>query len=412
MKKVIIVLVVLLTLIAISFIISDYRYFPATDEDTSNQHDFSHDDLEEEMQGESHMQEQIARMTLDEKIGQLFIVGIDGPVLTDKERDKFERNALGGAILFQDNLEDPEQSVQLLNDLKAMETVNDIPLFLSVDQEGGRVTRLPGLEPLKSAEEIGATENPAYAFKNGQLLGRLVHKFGFQVDFAPVLDIHSNPENTVIGDRAFADNPKVVSAMGIKLMEGIQDQGVIPAVKHFPGHGDTVEDSHFDLPVLEKTREELDEQELIPFKDAVDAGTDMVLISHIVLPELGSELPASMSKEVQDILREEWEYDGVIVTDDLTMGAITDHYPMEEAVVKAVQAGTDVLLVAHGEENLDDGIKGMKEAVANGEISEERLDESVRRILELKQRYKLNNDPVEDLSIDELNKEIKEVYEN
>src|SRR5699024_3468002 len=149
--------------------------------------------------------------------------------------------------LFGNNLEDPEQSVELLNDLKKMETMNEIPMFLSVDQEGGQVTRLPGLDPLMSAEEVGETNNPVFSFKNGQLIGSHLRDFGFQVDFAPVLDINSNPDNPVIGDRAFGDDPDFVYEMGTKMMEGLQDQNIITAIKHFPGHGDTQEDSHVAL---------------------------------------------------------------------------------------------------------------------------------------------------------------------
>lgn len=410
MKKVSVVLLILVAIVCVYFIIADRNYTPDTEESATTKEEKDNSLVDDKHKEPDAVQEQIKYMTLDEKIGQLFIVGLDGTTLTDAERDKFERNALGGAILFGDNLENPQQSVDLLNDLKQMETMNDIPLFLSVDQEGGRVARLPGLDPLKSAEEIGVTNDTQYAFKNGQLIGRHLQKFGFQLDFAPVLDINSNPDNTVIGDRAFGNEEEVVSEMGIKMMEGLQDQGVITAVKHFPGHGDTLEDSHTDLPVVDKTREELNEKELIPFKKAIDVGVDMVLVAHIVLPELGSDLPATMSKEVIDILRVDWHYDGVVVTDDLTMGAITDNYPMDEAVVESFRAGVDIMLIAHGEENLDMGIQGLKDAINEGEISEARLDESVTRILELKQQYKLDKKAAGKISIDELNEEIKEVY--
>jgi len=415
LKKVLVVLLVLTASTLIYFVVADINYTPNTEENTGLDKYGNQNLKEDEYQepGLNEVQNQIEHMTLDEKIGQLFIAGIEGPTLTDYERDKFERNALGGAILFSNNLEEPEQSIELINDLKQMETVNNVPMFLSVDQEGGQVTRLPALDPIKSAEEVGETNDPTFAFKQGQLIGNHLKDFGFQVDFAPVLDINSNPDNPVIGDRAFGDDPDFVYEMGIQMMKGLQDQHIITAIKHFPGHGDTEVDSHVDLPYVYKTREELDDNELIPFKKAIEseANVDMVLVAHIMLPELDEEVPASMSKDVVDILREEWKYDGVVITDDLTMGAITENYPMDEAAVKAFQAGVDILLIAHGEENLDEGIDGIKEAIQQEEISEERLDESVTRILELKEEYNLNNDPIEDVSIDEMNKEIEQVYD-
>lgn len=353
----------------------------------------------------------IENMTLDEKIGQLFISGIDGTEVTDETAAMIEDNALGGIILFQPNLEAPEQSLQLVNELRQLETAQNTPLFISVDQEGGQVERLPGLSPLKSAADIGEHGGEKFAYDNGQLLASLLKGYGMNLNFAPVLDVNSNPNNPVIGNRAYGSDPGQVSEVGINVMQGMQDEDVITAVKHFPGHGDTNEDSHEQLPVVEKTREELEKNEFIPFKAAVDAGTDMVLMAHIKLPELGIEEPASFSREAVDILREDWDYDGVVITDDLTMGAITDDYEMEEVTVDAVKAGVDILMIAHEKELLEAGIAAVKTAVEDGKITEERIDESVRRILELKSDYDLDNEPVGNLSTEELNRRIDEVYE-
>src|SRR5699024_8999986 len=209
----------------------------------------------------------------------------------------------GGVILFQPNLEEPDRSLQLLNDLKKLEEANDIPLFISVDQEGGQVERLPGLPPLKSAGEIGEHDRK-FAYENGQLLAELLKAYGMNLNFAPVLDVKSNPNNA-----------EIVSEMGISMMQGMQDEGVITSVKHFPGHGDTDVDSHEQLPVVNKSRQELEETEFIPFETAVNTGVDMVLMAHIKLPELGIDVPASFSKDAVDILRDDWHYDGVIITD-------------------------------------------------------------------------------------------------
>lgn len=352
----------------------------------------------------------IEQMTLEEKIGQLFIAGMEGTTVDDRVREKIQDYALGGMILFETNLDKPEQSLQLLNDLKQIENNQDIPLFLSVDQEGGRVTRLPNLEPLRSAAEIGTLLDEEEARNNGELIARQLKAYGFQVNFAPVLDIDSNPDNTVIGDRSFGDDATTVSDMGIAMMQGYQEENIITAIKHFPGHGDTKEDSHVELPVLDKTKAELVDHELSPFKAAIDAGADMVLVAHILIPDLDKKYPASMSKETIDILRKDWNYDGVVITDDLTMGAITDHHSMDEVTVKAIQAGADILMIAHGKEELEKGFSGLKEAVETGDISEERIDESVRRILQLKEEYHVNDDLIEEVNVDVLNEEIEDVY--
>ncbi len=402
-------------MILVAMVVGVVVYFllPNNDQDRLEEPEkpIQHDPAKEDTKTERDpMDEKIARMSLDEKIGQLFIAGVDGTTLSEAMLQKVHNYHLGGVILFKPNLEEPKQSIQLLNDLKEMQTANDIHLFLSVDEEGGRVTRLPGIVPLRSAAEIGATGDADFAFRNGQLLGTLLQAYGFHVDFAPVLDINSNPENTVIGDRAFGSDAALVSEMGIATMKGLQEKGIITAIKHFPGHGDTSVDSHVDLPIVKKSREELEENEFIPFKKAIDSGADMVLVAHVVVPALGSDLPATMSKEAVSILREDWQFDGVIVTDDLTMGAITEHYAMDEVTVKAIQAGVDMLLIAHGDESLELGYAGVKKAVEQGEISEARIDESVRRILQLKEKYKVDGKIIHDIQAEDLNEKIKEVY--
>ena len=351
--------------------------------------------------------EKINAMNIDEKIGQLFISGIEGSELTEETAEMIQTNALGGIILFQPNLEEPDASLALVNDIKELETAEDIPFFISVDEEGGIVERLPGLAPMMSAAEVGE-QDADFARAHGQLLAELLKAYGMQLNYAPVLDINSNPDNPVIGERAFGADAEQVADIGIQVMKGMQEEGVITAVKHFPGHGDTKEDSHEALPVVHKTREELDENELIPFQSAVNAGADMVLMSHIKLPELGIDQPASFSEAAVAILREDWDYDGVVVTDDLTMGAVTDNYQMEEVTVEAVNAGVDMLMIAHEEKLLQEGISGVKQAVENGNISEDRIDESVRRILELKEKYNVNAEPVDSISVEELNDKIEE----
>lgn len=357
------------------------------------------------------IQAKVAEMSLDEKIGQLIIAGLDGTNVTEQTKALVESYHVGGFIFFQPNFETPEQALQLVNDVKQLNVENRIPLFLAVDQEGGRVTRLPGIAQMKTNGEIGAAYDTVFSYRTGQLLASQLHAFGLQVNFAPSLDMNSNPQNPVIGDRAFGGDAKMVSEHGVQMMQGMQEENIITSIKHFPGHGDTQEDSHVALPIIEKTEAELMAMELVPFQAAMDAGADMVMIAHILLPKLETEHPATMSKEVvTDLLREKMHYDGVVITDDMTMGAIANHYGLADASVQAIKAGVDIVLMAHGNENVAETFDALKAAVQSEEITEERIDESVVRILRLKQQYELEDIPIENIDVDILNEEIKELY--
>lgn len=353
----------------------------------------------------------IKKMTLDEKIGQLIIGGITGTTLTDQTKKLIHTYKLGGFILFSANLEEPNQSLNLLNDLKNENEQNNIPLLLSVDQEGGTVTRLPNLYKLQTNKEIGLKKDKEFARKTGEVLGRQVKAFGFQVNFAPVIDVNNNPNNPVIGERSFGSNPELVGELGVETMQGMQAEQVIPVIKHFPGHGDTHTDSHEELPVIDKSMEELKDVELVPFKEAIDAGADVVMTAHIMLPQIG-DAPATLSNEIiTGILREEFHFDGVVITDDVTMDAILNDYEIGEAAVHAIKAGVDIVLVAHQYENVTAVFEQIKAAVLAGEITESRLEESVKRILLLKEEYEIEDKVIEEINVDVLNEEIVELYE-
>lgn len=413
MKKMGIILVIVAISVCLLFMRSnDTNQQPKKSEIAPTKKEEEVDQVEELPTEESIIGDQLAEMSLDEKIGQLIIAGLEGTEVTEQTRTLIDTYHIGGFIFFKPNLESPEQSRQLVNDLKALNADNDIPLFLAVDQEGGEVTRLPGLEQMKTNGEIGSSYEAGFSYDTGKLLAAQLHAFGMQVNFAPSVDVNSNPNNSVIGNRAFGSDPNVVSEHGVQMMKGMQDENIITSVKHFPGHGDTNEDSHETLPIIEKTQEELAEIELIPFEETIEVGADMVMIAHILLPKLDTSHPATLSKEVvTDLLRKEMEYDGVVVTDDMTMGAIVNDYGLDEASVMAVKAGVDIILMAHGDENVQKTFTALKDAVENGDITEKRIDESVQRILLLKNKYELADTPVESIDIERLNGEMKELYE-
>ncbi|RPJ94783.1 beta-N-acetylhexosaminidase [Rummeliibacillus sp. TYF005] len=357
--------------------------------------------------------EVVSKMSLEEKIGQMILAGISGTTMDANTKKLVNQFHIGGIIFYKNNFNTPAQTIQLVNQLKT-ENSSRLPLFLSTDQEGGRVTRLPGgLTNFPTNEQIGKVNNREFSYKIGTLLGRELKEFGLNLDFAPVLDINSNPNNPVIGDRSFGNNLEIVSELGIQTMKGIQSQNVIPTIKHFPGHGDTSVDSHLDLPIVNKSLKELKELELIPFERAIDDGADVVMVAHILLPKLDKTNPASMSKAIMtDLLRNKLSFNGVIITDDMTMGAITEHFDIGKAAVESVKAGSDIILVGHNYDNVVKIIASLKRAVQNGEISEQRLNESTERIIQLKRKYNINDKKVKNPNINEINNSINSLLKN
>lgn len=354
-------------------------------------------------------------MTLEEKVAQLFIVvpealveSADGAaadtVTAAGERTKaaLSEYPVGGFIYMGKNLISTEQTTEMLHNVQdfSME-LTGLPLFLCVDEEGGTVARISGKEgfaipAIEDMAEIGSAageENLSTdleaarekAYETGAYIGAYLKDLGFNLDFAPVADVWSNPENTVVKRRSFGSDPELVSELALAVSDGLNSQGVYSTFKHFPGHGATAGDTHEGYAYTEKTLEELRECELVPFQAAIDAGADFIMAGHISLPGiLGDVTPASLSYEMlTGVLREEMGYDGMIVTDALNMGAIAEHYTPAEAAVKALQAGADLILMP---EDFKAAYQGVLDAAESGQLSQERIDASVKRILE----YKIN----------------------
>ncbi len=339
----------------------------------------------------------LADMTLEEKIGQMFFLTFRGGDDTDKllELDdsaikQIESIQPGGVVLFGENIDTVEQIRSFIDTVQAESNLSP---FISIDQEGGVVQRIKKTSKINATNipqmfDIGKTGDTDLAKQVGNVIGTELSVFGFNMDFAPDCDVFSNPKNTVIGHRAFSDDPNIVADMSIALSEGIKQSGLIPVCKHFPGHGDTVSDTHIGFAVSNKTLDELYETELIPFKTQIENGADMIMVAHISLPEInGDKTPATLSSNiVTDLLRDDLGFDGVAITDSMSMGAITENYSTSDATVMAVKAGIDMILMPN------DPIKAYNsliEAVKNNEISEERINESVLRILKLKYKYNL-----------------------
>jgi beta-N-acetylhexosaminidase len=342
----------------------------------------------------------LARMSVREKVGQLFMIDLrptEGhPVLTVTEavRDMLETYTPGGVLLFGENIDTVEQTVELTNRLQEL---SPYPLAIGTDYEGGVVSRLTSSGKIPAtrippSREIGDTGDPELAYEVGRVMGSELRSLGITMNFAPVADVLSNPD-AMIGNRAFSDDPDVVAVMTGAMVRGIQEEDVSAVVKHFPGHGDTLSDTHDRLVVLPYGRPRLYSVEFVPFRAAIEAGVDGVMAAHIVVPEItGAGIPATLSYELLTReLRDHLGHDKLIVTDSLTMRAIRNSWDSGESTVQAILAGADIILQPL---RLDTAFEAVLKAIGERRISEDRLDRSVRRILEVKLARGMGN-PVE-----------------
>lgn len=360
----------------------------------------------------------ISKLTLEEKIGQMITVSVENwndegfTVMEDKVAEIISASSVGGVILFEENLQDTEQIVNLTTAFQnaALNSKSKLPLFISTDQEGGEVVRLKYGTSLPGNMAIGATNNAQYANNIGSILGSELSALGINVDFAPSLDVNTNPQNPIIGLRSYSSDPNIVSRLGVQTINGLQSKNVVAVAKHFPGHGDTYTDSHTGLPIVNKSLQEIEACELVPFKSAIENDVDMIMTAHIQFPQIEKEtvvsevtgnevvLPATLSKTIiTDILRGKMGYNGVVTTDAMNMGAIADNFTSSQACILAINAGVDMLLMPVSLENessnrvLTDLIGNIKSAVKDGRIKESRINESVKRILQLKEKRGILN---------------------
>ena len=329
-------------------------------------------------------------MNLEEKIGQLFIVGFDGAELSDSITELIKQTKIGGVILFSRNYKDIPQLTKLINDLQVCSLeYQGLPLFISVDQEGGRVSRLGSpFTQFPPCAELGASDNENQTKSYAATLARELKSCGINMNYAPVLDILTNKENEVIGDRAFGSNPDLVACHGNIVIKEFLDQKLIPVGKHFPGHGATYTDSHIELPEVDTDVEHLKTVETIPFQKAIKNGLEVIMTAHVKYHMMDPVFPATLSKTVLTrFLKEELGFQGLIITDDLEMKAVERYYSEEEIPVVSVLAGVDCLLVCHNNAKQQAFIKELKKGVRSGVITEKRIQESFDKIIDLKEKY-------------------------
>lgn len=320
--------------------------------------------------------------------GQMLMSGIEGTTLTQDTKDLILKHHVGGIILFSRNYETPEQLHKLICDLQATaaKSPTRFPLFISVDQEGGRVARLT--KPYTKFPPfccIGNAQSESLAYRFGQALATELADTGINMDYAPVLDVHTNPDNPIIGDRAISSDPQMVVRMAHAFIKAFNDTGVLPVGKHFPGHGDTHVDSHLDLPTVDRDAKTLEAVELVPFQKTIERGLNFIMTAHVIYTAWDEKLPATFSKIIlQDILRKKLGFEGVILSDDLEMKAVEKHYEFESLPRMGVEAGLDMFMICNNVDKVRALHEQMVKDVESETIAIEPLKQSVERILAVK----------------------------
>ncbi len=354
----------------------------------------------------------IKDLSNEEKIGQMLMIGMNVSAITEKAKELINKYKIGGILLYKKNYKDYQELVQVVNSIKEINRNNKVPIWIAIDQEGGRVNRMP-----KEFENVPAAKNLAmYKQQNlvkeaGNITGKMLNKVGINFNFAPVLDIKRFPDNHAIGDRAFSENVEEVTKCGIDYMKELQKCSIVPVIKHFPGHGATDKDSHVFLPKIKKTIKKLEKEDMYPFAKAIENGADALLVSHLKVNRGAGYLPTSMSRKfITKFIRKKYRFHGVIVTDDMRMRSVRNWYGKNVPIIKAFEAGNDVIVFKYNsnEEKVIDKLLNM---VNKDKLIEARVNRSVNRILNLKNKYKINDNEIQvdnDFVIN-INKEISNI---
>jgi beta-N-acetylhexosaminidase len=325
-------------------------------------------------------------------LGQMIMTGISGTVLSPKEENFLEIENIGGVILFSHNYESPAQLAELVNHIQRCR--REYPLFIAVDQEGGRVCRFKkGFTQIPSMQDVGRSNSPKLAFHLAKIVAEELAACGINTNFAPVCDILIRPENKVIGDRSFGADEEVVSKFVSSFIRGFQTHNILACAKHFPGHGSTLKDSHYDLPVVKRTMAELEQDEFKTFSKAIKSRVEFVMMAHLIVDAIDESLPTSLSPKAYSILRDDLRYTGLIITDDMEMKAIADRYSTAQAAVMAIKAGADIVEYRSFEESVT-ALDGLKAAKKTKELKNDLIAQKVERISRCKKSNLADYEPI------------------
>lgn len=332
-------------------------------------------------------------------IGQHLLIGISGHTLTADEKKFIVQNDISGVVLFNRNISEPKQVRDLCAELQDLrhQTKSRAPLFIAIDMEGGRIARLQSpftqWPPLK---KLGDLDSPTVSFHFARSMGQELKAVGINLDFAPCIDVFSNPKNTVIGDRSISTDAEMVAKHASALIRGYMKSEIIPCAKHFPGHGDTIVDSHDDLPREEATLERLNSLELVPFKKAFRSRLDMTMTAHIIFPKIDPEWPVTLSEIfLKKIAREDLRFKGLIITDDLDMKALANHYDKDLIPVRSLQAGNDLILYCNEPDSPAKALEQVDKALSDGKLKKSDLEMTYKKILQMKKDTIPNPDPTD-----------------
>ena len=339
---------------------------------------------------------------------------MDTNYITDRIKTMITEYKIGGIILYRKNFNSYEKMLELINQLKDLNKNNKIPLFIAIDQEGGRVNRMPQeIANLPAANKIALQNDESLITNSAKLTGELLKKSGFNLNFAPVLDLKNFSNNHALGDRCFGNDKEIVAKYGIATMKDIQEQGIVSVIKHFPGHGSTAQDSHYFLPIINKNLKDFEKEDMYPFEQAIHNGADCLLVGHLLIKKLTGIFPASLSRKfIFQHIRKKYKFNGVIFTDDLKMKAIKYIYGPTNSVVRAFKAGNDIIVFRFNKDEEQKAIDKVLKLVKSKKIKESRINRSVKRIITLKEKYKItDNMPEENINIENFNNQILKIRE-
>lgn len=355
---------------------------------------------------------EIKKLSIQEKIGQMIIIGMDTNYITDRIKKMITKYKIGGIILYRKNFNTYQEMLSLIKQLKELNKENKIPLWIAIDQEGGRVNRMPKeILNLPSANLVATKGKMEEVEKSAEIIGKILKQSGYNLNFAPVLDIKRFPNRHAIGDRCYGEDKETVAKYGIAFMKKLQEQGILSVAKHFPGHGATRHDSHYLLPVIKKKMEILEKEDMYPFEQAIKNGAEAILIGHLLIKDVTGIYPASLSRKfITQYVRKKYKYNGLIITDDLKMRAIKLIYGPDLAVKKAFEAGNDVIVFRFNEEKEKQIIEKILYLIQIGKLKESRINRSVKRIVNMKQKYGVSDEEeTKGIDIEKINNEIEKI---
>lgn len=356
----------------------------------------------------------IEELTLKKKIGQMMIIRLQGKEVSKQVIKMIKEYNIGGIVLYRKNYDTYEEMENLINKIiKINKECNNIPLFICVDQEGGRVNRMPyEIKNLRSARRIADKNDLELVKKAGKVTAEMLKKSGFNMNFAPVLDIQRFEDDHAIGNRCYGDSIEEVSKNALEVMNQLSKGGVIPVVKHFPGHGATLKDSHWFLPRIDKDIKQLETEDMVPFENAIKQNAEVIMVGHLKIKSVDKRTPASLSKNIiNNYLINKYNYKGLIMTDDLKMRAISLWYGYARACLKACKAGNDLILIGTPYYIVKRAIRKIERNVKLGLIDEKDIEKRVEKIVKLKEKYNIENEFACGCDINKINEEIEKINE-